>query len=170
MWLTTKDGRHFNTDWADKERQIAENKRQADELNGKTSEKINELNKDGSITMTYVHIHNNTQKIKGMDFGQDIEPAGEYMNMDTMQGQAKIDQPNYEYGTIHFKKPLILEHKNSSSTGWKKDLSERYGGKTKKALSNAIRKDGYDAVMTYEIYKGKKEWSEIVNLAGEKRK
>lgn len=33
MWLTTKDGRHFNTDWADKERQIAENKRQADERN-----------------------------------------------------------------------------------------------------------------------------------------
>ena len=126
---------------------------------------------DGSITMSYVHIHNtNTPKIKGMDFGQDIEPAGEYMNMDTMQGQLKIDQPNYEYGTIHFKKPLILEHKNTSSTGWKKDLSDMFGGKKKKALSNAIIKAGYDAVMTYEIYKGKKEWSEIVNLKGQKRK
>lgn len=130
---------------------------------------INEFNKDGSITMSYVHIHNKTQKIKGMDFGQDIEPAGEYMNMDTMQGTAKIDQPNYEYGTIHFKNPLILEHKNTSSTGWKKDLSDMFGGKKKKALSNAIMKAGYDAVMTYEIYKGKKEWSEIVNLKGQKR-
>lgn len=130
---------------------------------------INQINKDGSITMSYVHIHNKTQKIKGMDFGQDIEPAGEYMNMDTMQGTAKIDQSNYEYGIIHFNKPLILEHKSTDSHGWKKDLSEMFGGKKKKALSNAITKAGYDAVMTYEIYKGKKEWSEIVNLKGQKR-
>ena len=39
-WLTTKDGRHFNTDWIDqdakqKERQINANKKQADEKNGK---------------------------------------------------------------------------------------------------------------------------------------
>jgi hypothetical protein len=167
-WITTKDGRKVNTDWFDQERQIAESKKEADERNDTTP--INEIAKDGSLTMTYVHIHNNTQKIKGMDFGQDIEPAGEYMSMDTMRGKSKIDLPNYEYGTIHFKKPLIIEHKNTSSKGWKKDLSERYGGKTKKALSNAIKKDGYDAVITYEIYKGKKEYVEIVNLGGEKRK
>ena len=131
--------------------------------------KINDQNKDGSITMTYVRIHNNTQKVKGMDFGQDIEPAGEYMNMDTMKGKARIDQPNYEYGTIHFDKPLILEHKNTGSTGWKKTLSDMYGGKTGKALSNAIMKDGYDAIMTWEEYRGKKEWSEIVNLKGRKK-
>ena len=36
MWLTNKEtGGVFNTDWADKERQIAENKRQADERNSK---------------------------------------------------------------------------------------------------------------------------------------
>ena len=37
MWLTNKEtGAHFNTDWFDeKERQIAENKKQADKLNGK---------------------------------------------------------------------------------------------------------------------------------------
>lgn len=37
MWLTTKDGRHVNTDWFDKERQIAENKVQAEERNKKTN-------------------------------------------------------------------------------------------------------------------------------------
>ena len=132
-------------------------------------EEINKQNADGSITMTYVHIKNNTQKIKGMDFGQDIEPAGEYMSMDTLQGQNKIDQPNYEYGTIHFKKPLVLEHKSTDSKGWKKDLSDMYGGKKKKALSNAIMKDGYDAVMTWEMYRGNKEWVEIVNLKGQKQ-
>lgn len=31
-WLSTDDGRHFNTDWIDKDKQIAENKKQADNL------------------------------------------------------------------------------------------------------------------------------------------
>lgn len=134
-----------------------------------TGQELNKQNKDGSITMTYVHIKNKTQKIKGIDFGQDIEPAGEYMNMDTMQGTAKIDQPNYEYGTIHFSKPLVLEHKSTDSKGWKKDLSDMFGGKKGKALSNAITKAGYDAVMTWEIFRGNKEWAEIVNLKGQKQ-
>lgn len=133
--------------------------------------KINEFADDGSITMTYIHIKNNGPvNIPGMDFGQSIEPAGEYMQMDTEQGKYKIDLPNYEYGTITFKNPLILEHKNTSSTGWKKDLSDMFGGKKKKALSNAIKKAGYDAVMTYDTVNGKREWNEIVNLNGEKKK
>lgn len=33
MWVTREDGVHVNTDWFDKDRQIAENKRQADEKN-----------------------------------------------------------------------------------------------------------------------------------------
>ena len=131
--------------------------------------KINEFAKDGSITMTYVHIKNNGLVNTTMDFGQKLEPSGEYMNMDVLEGQNKIPLPNYEYGTITFTKPLILEHKNTNSTGWKKDLSEMYGGKTGKALSNAIKKDGYDAVMTYEDYNGNREWSEIVNLNGKKK-
>lgn len=61
MWLTNKDtGGVFNTDWLDKERQIAENKKEADKLNGKLTEselkaikvyvgmgnEINDLDKD----------------------------------------------------------------------------------------------------------------------------
>lgn len=38
MWVTTEDGRHVNTDWFDKDRQIAENKAEADNLNGKFHE------------------------------------------------------------------------------------------------------------------------------------
>ncbi len=155
-WVTV-DGKHFPILEGDN----------GEEVFGVGGE-LNKQNKDGSITMTYVHIKNQTQKIKGMDFGQDIEPAGEYMSMDTSQGKNKIDQPNYEYGTIHFNKPLVLEHKSTDSKGWKKDLSDMYGGKTGKALSNAIMKDGYDAVMTWEMYRGNKEWSEIVNLKGKK--
>ena len=32
-WITTKDGKHINTDWFDKDKQIAQNKAEADKLN-----------------------------------------------------------------------------------------------------------------------------------------
>lgn len=117
---------------------------------------------DGQIKMTYVRVPNQKTANYGETYGQNIEPKGEYMSMDIMQGKNMIQ--GFEYGTITFKKPLIVEHKNTSATGWKKDVSEMYGGKTGKALSNALMKDGYDAIITVDG-----GWtSEIVNLAGEK--
>lgn len=153
-------------DDAIKRRQI---KQGEDEKDKKESEapKINEFNKDGSITMTYVRMKGNKTANYGTKYGQNLEPAGEYMLMDTMAGANKI--ATAEYGTIHFKNPLVLEWKSTDDKGWKKDLSDKFGGKTGKSLSNAIKKAGYDAVMTYEIYKGRKEWSEIVNLSGKKK-
>lgn len=161
---------------SEKQDQIEKRKKEADKLNAeeqlrdelKSNPKINEFGKDGSITMTYVRIKNQGTQHHGAKYGQNIEPAGEYMQMDTMKGTAKVDSPNYEYGKIHFNKPLILEHKSTDDKGWKRDLSNMYGGKTGKALSSAIKKDGYDAVMTWEKRKGKREWSEIVNLTGRK--
>lgn len=47
-WITTKSGKHINTDWFDdekaKERQIAANKAQADVLNGKRKKRVNQEN------------------------------------------------------------------------------------------------------------------------------
>lgn len=129
--------------------------------NGK--EEVNKLTEDGKMTMTYVKvIGQNTQKY-GNTYGQDIEPAGEYMSMDTLKGQYKV--PNAEYGTIKFEKPLVVEHKNTGPTGWKKDLSEKYKGLTGKRLSNAIMKDGYDAIMTQDE---DGNFIEVVNLNGKK--
>ena len=88
-------------------------------------------------------------KMTGMDFGQKIEPAGRYMNVDfTEMSGGK----NWETGTIKFDNPLVLEHKNTNSTGWKKDLSDRYGGSVGKRLSNKVKKDGYDAIITVDDY------------------
>ena len=124
-------------------------------------------NADGSMKFQYLHIQNpNTQNFGAM-FGQNIEPSGEYMTY-ISQNTPHIDMPNYHYGVIEFKKPLILEHKSTGENGWKKDLSEMYGGKTKKALSNSVMKDGYDAIVTWEDFKGQRVWSEIVNLKGKK--
>lgn len=159
-----------------KNRDIQKNKEQADKLNKKPEIKSIDYTKktedgktaqDGSITMEYCHISNKTANF-GKQYGQNLEPSGEYMTY-IEEGTQHINQPNYQYGNIHFSKPLILEHKSTGENGWKKDLSEKYGGKTGKSLSNAIKKDGYDAVVTYEIYKGNKSWVEIVNLNGKKQ-
>ena len=125
------------------------------------------LNKDGSMTIQYLHIVNSGTQNFGNHFGQNLEPSGEYMSY-IPEGTPHIDLPNYQYGEIHFSNPLVLEHKSTGENGWKKDLSERYGNKTGKALSNAIKKDGYDAVVTWEEYNGQRMWSEIVNLNGKK--
>ena len=124
---------------------------------------INEITDDG-LTMTYVRVPNQNTQNYGSTYGQNIEPAGEYMSMDTLQGKNKID--GYEYGTIQFKKPLVLEHINTSDTGWKKTVSDMYGGLTGKKLTKALIKDGYDAIVTYDDY----GYSEIVNLNGKKLK
>lgn len=84
----------------------------------------------------------------GMDFGQDIEPAGRYMNVDFDDSGFNKNIPNWEFGEVEFKNPLVLEHKSTNSTGWKKDLSEMFGGSTGKRLSNKIKKAGYDGIIT----------------------
>ena len=126
-----------------------------------SNEKINRVTEDG-LTMTYVRVPNQNTQNYGSTYGQNIEPAGEYMNMDTMQGKHKID--GYEYGTIQFKKPLVLEHINTSDTGWKKTVSDMYNGLTGKELTEALINDGYDAIVTYDDY----GYNEIVNLNGKK--
>lgn len=87
-------------------------------------------NRDGSITMNYLHISNKTQNF-GAQYGQNLEPSGEYMSY-IPEGTNHIDLPNYTYGVIHFDKPLILEHKSTGENGWKKDLSEMFGAKLAK--------------------------------------
>lgn len=117
---------------------------------------------DGKIKMTYVKVTGQNTQNYGSKYGQNIEPSGEYMSMDVMKGSNKIQ--GYEYGTITFNKPLIVEWKSTGENGWKADLSQKYGGKTGKSLSNAIKKDGYDAIITVDG-----GWtSEIVNLNGVK--
>ena len=92
---------------------------------------VNKLTKDG-ITMTYVRNPDTNTQNYGTTYGQNLEPAGEYMSMDTLQGKNKIQ--GFEYGTIEFKNPLIVEHKDTTANGWKKDLSEKYNGLTGKEI------------------------------------
>lgn len=115
-----------------------------------------------------VFFSRNTQSAKanapvGMDFGQDVEPAGEYMNLLEQDTSAQA-RDGWQYGSIAFINPLVLEHKDTTSQGWKRDLSEMFDGKTGQALSDAVRAAGYDAIVTRDSY----GYSESVNLEGVK--
>ena len=121
---------------------------------------LNILNNE-PIKLTYLHIHQTTPNC-GTQYAQDIEPTGEYMTYN--DHKYKIELSNYEYGTITFNNPLVIEFISTTHGGWKTTLLNMFNGKKKKALSNAIIKAGYDAIIT--IDSDMQEIKEIVNLKG----
>jgi len=97
----------------------------------------------------------------GATFGQDVEPAGRYMTQGTMQPH--LDANEWDSGIVTFESPMRLPFGDDDYTSpgnWKRKLSAQYGGKTGKALSQAIRADGHDAIITWDKY----GTSEIVDL------
>lgn len=89
----------------------------------------------------------------GARFGQDIEPAGRYMNVAYPAARGKqFGGPGWERGSITFENPLIVAWGAGYQErgNWKPVLSRKYDNKTGKALSNALVADGYDAVVVME--------------------
>lgn len=85
-------------------------------------------------------------------FGQDVEPAGRYM-VSAEEG-GNFDPKVWSTGTVTFKRPLRIDAGGGydEDSNWKRRLSEHYGGKTGKALSDAVRADGFDAIITSDKY------------------
>lgn len=99
--------------------------------------------------------------------GQDIEPHGQYFSQGHPVGAT--DQPDLEWGEKTFQRPLRLHSPTddpSHPDHWKQQLSRRYNGAKGKALSDAVRKDGYDAILTHDSYGP----SESVDLSTPQRK
>ena len=95
-------------------------------------------------------------------FNQKYEPTGEYMNIVSKRGYDSA-LPNLKKGTTEFKNPLVIE--TDSSPNWKKELSDKYGGLTRDELSQAIKKDGYDGIITMNRSgAGKLYPSEVVDI------
>ena len=115
------------------------------------------------ITINYFHNTEKAPTIPGDEYAQSIEPSGEYMGEDTTN--AKYPIPGFEYGSVTFNNPLVLEFKSTGHGGWKTDLSNLFGGKKKKALTSAIKKAGYDAVITVDEDGNVRE---VVNIGGKK--
>ena len=109
----------------------------------------------------------------GAQFGQDLEPSGRFMShmtpevsKDHLKEIEKSSDMRFQLGTVTFKNPLVLElGAGRGSLEWKKRVSDYYG-KTGKALSKALRKDGHDGIVTVSKHSGGKYTSEIVDLTG----
>ena len=95
-------------------------------------------------------------------FGQDIEPSGKYMILDTKPGRTKEYFPEMEQGSITFKNPIVIENVTTTSEpeGWKSRLSVEFGGKKGKALTKELIKKGHDGIVTVD----NNHTSEIVSL------
>lgn len=129
-------------------------------------ENINDVT-EHNCTLAYMrNLGNGKTGNYGSRYGQNIEPAGEYMNMDELYQERpdKYMLPNYEYGFITFRKPLILDFIDTTDKGWKRTVSSMFNSLTGKRLSNAIKKAGYDGIITVSEY----GVEEIVNLTGKK--
>jgi len=82
-------------------------------------------------------------------FDRHIEPAGRYMVHVENHPKPEHHLPNHDYGEHTFNNPLIMHHGEGYGhpTNWKQRLHSHYG-KTGKALSKAVAKDGYDGIVT----------------------
>jgi hypothetical protein len=98
--------------------------------------------------------------VAGSVFGQHIEPNGRYLS--AMEQGGSYPDDLYDTGTVTFQRPLRVPFGGSyaEADNWKRALCARYGGKTGRALSNAVLDDGYDAIITSDKY----GTSEIVDL------
>lgn len=109
----------------------------------------------------------------GETFNQHLEPAGKYLSYHdpswpraAKMGQHQL-QSWYEYGTVHFKNPLVHQmqpHENLNA--WKAAVSAAHGNRTGRVLSNHLRKLGHDGIV---VRRSKDDgWdgeiSEMVNL------
>ena len=108
-------------------------------------------------------ISSKTYNIQGVDVGRNLEPSGEYMNLDFAHPLTKPSD-QWETGCIVFNNPLYLEHKSTDSKGWKKDLSELFQKKTGRKLTTALNAASYDGVVTYDEY----GLCESLNIGGRK--
>lgn len=114
--------------------------------------------------VNFEYIRNTTSlssnQARNHDFGQDVEPAGRYM---TEKWGSSVPE-GWETGTVQFTQPLHVNFGGSytEETNWKQRLSAHYDGKTGQALSEAVRADGYDAIITHDKY----GLGEVVDLTG----
>lgn len=87
-------------------------------------------------------------------YQQRIDPAGRYMIHSPDPGRLS---EGWEQGSVRFERPLVLslntdpQNRIYDENSWKARLSRRFGGKTGKALSLAIRRAGYDGIVTVTL-------------------
>lgn len=79
----------------------------------------------------------------GSMFGQDVEPTGDYVTRN--EG---FTPEGFESGLVTVKNPLVIDITDETQVSYKNDLSDSYDGKTGQELSDAIKEDGFDSIIT----------------------
>ncbi len=100
----------------------------------------------GQVGQKLTLLHNKEKAPNmGSRFGQDVEPSGYYAI--EKHGSFGDDLPNYETVEFTAEKPLIINVTPETLVSWKHDLSKQYKAKKKK-LSEKLKKEGYDIIIT----------------------
>jgi hypothetical protein len=89
-------------------------------------------------------------------YQQRLEPAGRYMVHNPDSEPSRRLPPGWESGTVHFRNPLVVPLSRDPETiygasSWKVELSRAFGGRRGPALSRALVRAGYDAVVTVTL-------------------
>lgn len=101
------------------------------------------------VSFNFTHNTDSATKYYGIPdkdspFNRGYEPSGRYISV--LSNPSKPDPTGqFVSGEITFKNPIVIDNNMGN---WKKELSDKYGGKTGKKLSKAIIEDGYDGVIT----------------------
>ena len=114
------------------------------------------------VTFNFVHNTESATKLFGKPTKESphdrgYEPSGRYVTV--------VDKPMSELpkslitGTLTFENPLVVD-----ADRWKRNLSESFGNKTGKRLSQAIIDAGHDGVVTVAEHSGGKYISETLDL------
>jgi hypothetical protein len=113
------------------------------------NESANKFQTGKPVTFTYLHIKEKAPNY-GSRFGQDIEAAGKYVVVAYDDYLVKHFPNRYEMNTVTLKNPLVVINDEMEPLSYKYKLNKMYKGKTGKRLSDAIRKDGYDAIVSQD--------------------
>lgn len=141
----------FGDAQADTKAQIERMKKMNLKLNDLTflseSEEVLEVKKEiktgKSVEIEYLK---NPEKAPDMGsvFGQDVEAKGDYITNKT----SDFVPEGFETGKVKLENPLVVDITNDTQISYKKDLSEKYGGLTGEKLSEKLRDEGYDSIVT----------------------
>ena len=93
-----------------------------------------------------IQYNKNPKKAPAMaaEFGQDVEASGDYVT----QKVSDFTPEGFETGVVESKNPLVIDITDDTQILYKNELSQKYDGKVGEKLSEAIRQDGYDAIVT----------------------
>ena len=93
-----------------------------------------------------IQYNKNPKKAPAMasEFGQDVEASGDYVT----QKVSDFTPEGFETGVVESKNPLVIDITDDTQILYKNELSQKYDGKVGEELSEAIRQDGYDAIVT----------------------